>query len=89
MIMDKEILDILKAIQTDISGMKDDISELKEGQPRLEQKVDGIAEQTAELLEFKTAATATLDKLIAVTKQNCFDITYIKATHSDADHKIQ
>lgn len=66
--MEKEILEILKAMQEDIKGLKSDVKDLKddvkslndgseglkEGQKALEIKVDGIADQTADLTEFKT-----------------------------------
>ena len=51
--MEKEILEILKSIQLDIKG-------LKESQERLENKIDGVVEQTADLLEFRTQITDTV-----------------------------
>ena len=51
--MEKEILEILKAMQQDIKG-------LKESQERLENKIDGVVEQTADLLEFRTKITDTV-----------------------------
>ena len=65
--MEKEILEILKSIQLDIKGLKDEVKDLKEGQKIIEKKLDGVVEQTAELLEFRT------------TKVNCYDIAKLKA----------
>lgn len=73
--MDKEILEILKEIQKDIKGLKD-------GQERLEKKLDGVVEQTADLTEFKTSVLSKLEDLKEVeevTKVNCYDIAKLKA----------
>ena len=75
--MEKEILEILKSIQLDIKGLKD-----KEGQKIIEKKLDGVVEQTAELLEFRTTVKTKLDELKEVeevTKVNCYDIAKLKA----------
>ena len=54
--MEKEILEILKAMQQDLKG-------LKESQERLENKIDGVVEQTADLLEFRTKITDTVQQI--------------------------
>lgn len=54
--MDKEILEILKLMQEDIKG-------LKNGQERLETKLDGVVEQTANLLEFRSEVTKDIKKI--------------------------
>ena len=80
--MEKEILEILKAIQLDITGIKDEVKDLKEGQKIIEKKLDGVVEQTAELLEFRTTVKTKLDELKEVeevTKVNCYDIAKLKA----------
>ena len=72
--MEKEILEILKAMQQDIKG-------LKESQERLEKKLDGVVEQTADLLEFRTSVEEKLNELKEVeevTKANCYDIAKLK-----------
>ena len=72
--MEKEILEILKAMQQDIKG-------LKESQERLENKIDGVVEQTADLLEFRTSVEEKLNELKEVeevTKANCYDIAKLK-----------
>ena len=72
--MEKEILEILKSIQLDIKG-------LKESQERLENKIDGVVEQTADLLEFRTSVEEKLNELKEVeevTKANCYDIAKLK-----------
>ena len=69
--MEKEILEILKSIQLDIKGLKDEVKDLKEGQKIIEKKLDGVVEQTAELLEFRTTVKTKLDELtLSVTLYN-------------------
>ena len=80
--MEKEILEILKSIQLDIKGLKDEVKDLKEGQKIIEKKLDGVVEQTAELLEFRTTVKTKLDELKEVeevTKVKCYDIAKLKA----------
>lgn len=43
--MEKEILENLKEMQKDIKSLKADVGSLKEGQVRIEKKLDKIAEQ--------------------------------------------
>ena len=76
--MEKEILEILKSIQLDIKGLKDEVKDLKEGQKIIEKKLDGVVEQ----LEFRTTVKTKLDELKEVeevTKVNCYDIAKLKA----------
>ena len=84
--MEKEILEILKAMQQDIKG-------LKESQERLENKIDGVVEQTADLLEFRTKITDTVQQIKidveaikkdvtnveVITARNWADIAKLKA----------
>ena len=82
--MEKEILEILKSIQLDVKGLKDEVKDLKEGQKIIEKKLDGVVEQTAELLEFRTTVKTKLDELKEVeevTKVNCYDT--VSYTHLD------
>ena len=79
--MEKEILEILKSIQLDIKGLKDEVKYLKEGQKIIEKKLDGVVEQTADLLEFRTSVEEKLNELKEVeevTKANCYDIAKLK-----------
>nr|WP_311776484.1 hypothetical protein [Clostridium sp. K04] len=69
-------------MQLDIKGLKDEVKDLKEGQKIIEKKLDGVVEQTAELLEFRTTVKTKLDELKEVeevTKVNCYDIAKLKA----------
>ena len=80
--MEKEILEILKSIKLYIKWLKDEVKDLKEGQKIIEKKLDGVVEQTAELLEFRTTVKTKLDELKEVeevTKVNCYDIAKLKA----------
>ena len=76
--MEKEILELLKAMQNDIKSMNERLTEIEEGQQRIEKKLDGVHEQTADLTEFRTDTTNKLDKLINVTKDNCYEIANLK-----------
>lgn len=69
--MDNEILEILKRLESKIDDNTKDIKEMKT-------KLDGVVEQTADLTEFSTDTTTKLDKLINMTKDNCFEIANLK-----------
>ena len=69
--MEKEILEILKSIQLDIKG-------LKESQERLENKIDGVVEQTADLLEFRTKITDTVQQIKIDVEAIKKDVTYVE-----------
>ncbi|MCR1952230.1 hypothetical protein NSA50_14435 [Clostridium sp. DSM 100503] len=65
--MEKEILEILKSMQQDIKGLKDGqekiverLDELEVSQNRIEKKLDGVVEQTANLLGFRTTIKQNL-----------------------------
>lgn len=75
--MEKEILEILKAIQQDIKG-------LKESQERLENKIDGVVEQTADLLEFRTKITDTVQQIkidVEAIKKDVTNVEVITASN--------
>ena len=69
--MEKEILEILKAMQQDIKG-------LKESQERLENKIDGVVEQTAYLLEFRTKITDTVQQIKSDVEAIKKDVTNVE-----------
>ncbi|MGL5567787.1 MAG: hypothetical protein ACRDB9_00950 [Cetobacterium sp.] len=80
--MEKEILEILKSIQESQNAIVKRLDNLEEGQKRIESKIDGITDQTADLTEFRTAVVTKLDELKEVeevTKVNCYDIAKLKA----------
>ena len=75
--MQKEILEILKAMQQDIKG-------LKESQERLENKIDGVVEQTADLLEFRTKITDTVQQIkidVEAIKKDVTNVEVITASN--------
>ena len=75
--MEKEIFEILKAMQQDIKG-------LKESQERLENKVDGVVEQTADLLEFRTKITDTVQQIkidVEAIKKDVTNVEVITASN--------
>lgn len=75
--MEKEILEILKAMQQDIKG-------LKESQERLENKIDGVVEQTADLLEFRTKITDTVQQIkidVEAIKKDITNVEVITASN--------
>ena len=75
--MEKEILEILNSIQLDIKG-------LKESQERLENKIDGVVEQTADLLEFRTKITDTVQQIkidVEAIKKDVTNVEVITASN--------
>ena len=75
--MEKEILEILKAMQQDIKV-------LKESQERLENKIDGVVEQTADLLEFRTKITDTVQQIkidVEAIKKDVTNVEVITASN--------
>lgn len=75
--MEKEILEILKAMQQDIKG-------LKESQERLENKIDGVVEQTADLLEFRTKITDAVQQIktdVEMIKKDVTNVEVITASN--------
>lgn len=69
--MDNEILELLKSI-------KEEQQKTNERLDRIEKKIDNVYDQTADLTEFRTDTTNKLNKLINVTKDNCFEISNLK-----------
>ena len=76
--MENEILELLKNMQKDIKDINTKVD-------RIEKKLDGVHEQTADLTEFRTetkqgieAIQKDIDKLTNVTKDNCFEIANLK-----------
>ncbi|KOF57902.1 hypothetical protein AGR56_05315 [Clostridium sp. DMHC 10] len=68
--------------------MENKISNLEEGQKRIEKKLDGVHEQTADLTEFKTETKQGIEEikkdihtLKNVTRTNCYDIADLKAVN--------
>ena len=83
--MEKEILEILKAMQQDIKG-------LKESQERLENKIDGVVEQTADLLEFRTKITDTVQQIkidVEAIKKDVTNVEVITASNWDDIAKLK
>ena len=77
--MENEILEILKDMQKDIKDINTKVD-------RIEKKLDGVHEQTADLTEFRTetkqgieSIQKDINKLTNVTKTNCFEIADLKA----------
>ncbi len=72
--MNNEIIELLKGIDSRLSN-------LEEGQKRLEKKIDSISEETADLVEFRTSVMAKFEELKEfeeVTKVNCYDIAKLR-----------
>jgi len=76
--MDKEILEILKSIQSDIKDLKTDVSDLKSGQNRIEKKLDAVHDQTADLTEFRTETRDKLDSISNEVTQTRKDISNVE-----------
>lgn len=69
--MEKEILEILKSIQLDVKG-------LKESQERLETKINGVVEQTADLLEFRSEITDKVRQIKDDVEEIKKDVTNVE-----------
>lgn len=85
-VMENQILEILKQIQSEQVKTNERLGKLEEGQGRIEKKLNAVYEQTANLTEFRTENKESIDALgkdiktvIDVTKSNCYDITYLKS----------
>ncbi len=83
--MENEILEILKrlenrmdTIDARMESMENKIETMDSKINRIEHKLDGVHEQTAILTEFRTETNLKFDKLINVTKDNCFEIANLK-----------
>ncbi len=89
--MDKEILELLKTIQGDISSIKDDISSMKDDIKRLDNKVDKrfdeLASEIGDLVSKDIAAG--ISNQIKDVKQDVEFLTH-KTTETEKDvYKIQ
>lgn len=66
-----------------LSRMLDEkLDPIKNELNKIHKKIDGISEQTADLLEFRTKVEVKLEELREVeevTKVNCYDIAKLKA----------
>ena len=72
----------INSMETKINFIESDIKELKDGQERIEEKIETIYDQTANLTEFKTEVNMKLDELCDVenvTKLNCYEIAKLKS----------
>ena len=91
--MEKEILELLKNMDTRLSAIergqkeiRDEVKELKLGQEIIEKKLDWVVEQTADLVEFRSEILNKVDGIREdlstvelVTANNYKDIAKLKA----------
>lgn len=91
--MEKEILELLKNMDTRLSAIergqkeiRDEVKELKLGQEIIEKKLDGVVKQTADLVEFRCEILNKVDGIREdlstvelVTANNYKDIAKLKA----------
>ena len=74
--MNEELLQSLsRMLDEKLDPIKNDLTELNK-------KIDGISEQTADLLAFRTKVEVKLEELREVeevTKVNCYDIAKLKS----------
>ncbi len=79
--MEKEILELLKNMDTRLSDIEKGQNDIKDEINLINKKLDGVVEQTADLLEFRTSVEEKLNELKEVeevTKANCYDIAKLK-----------
>lgn len=84
--MEKEILELLKNMDTRLSAIERGQSEIKEEINLINKKLDGVVEQTADLVEFRSEILNKVDGIREdlstvelVTANNYKDIAKLKA----------
>lgn len=84
--MEKEILELLKNINTRLSGIEKCQSELRDEINLINKKLDGVVEQTADLVEFRSNILNKVDGIKddlstveLVTANNYKDIAKLKS----------
>lgn len=77
--MDKEILELLKSMNERLGAIETDIKDLKEGQQRIEKKLDITYDQVARTAEDITNIKDDLSTVENVTAKNWQDIIRLKA----------
>ena len=77
--MEKEILEILKAIQLDITGIKDEQQKVNEKLDRIEKKIDITYDQVARSAEDIIGIKNDLCFVEEATAKNWNDIAKLKA----------
>ena len=77
--MEKEILEILKAMQQDIKGLKDEQQKANEKLDRIEKKIDITYDQVARSAEDITSIKKDLCFVEEATARNWNDIAKLKA----------
>jgi len=82
---EEKILDILNTLAGDMHTVKASIVKLDSGQAEtntglaaVAKDVKAVCEQTADLVEFEAEMRLKITPLIAVTKDNMFDIAVLK-----------
>ena len=69
---------LLQQILTEITTIKTDIKDLKEGQSRIEQTLNATHDQVSINTEGINSIKEELDTIEAVTKENLYDIAKLK-----------
>lgn len=77
--MDKEILELLQNMNERLGAIETDIKDLKEGQQRIEKKLDITYDQVARTAEDITSIKDDLSTVENVTAKNWQDIIKLKA----------
>lgn len=77
--MDKEILELLQDMNKRLGAIETDIKDLKEGQQRIEKKLDITYDQVARTAENITSIKDDLSTVENVTAKNWQDIIKLKA----------
>lgn len=84
--MEKEVLELLKSIDTKLSTIEREQNELKDNMKLINKKLDGVVEQTADLVEFRGELLNKVDGIKddlstveLVTANNYKDIAKLKS----------
>ena len=74
--MDKEMLEILKRLETKVDGIETKVDGIETKVSGIENKLNGVVEQTADLLEFRIETSKKInqikDDVEAIKKDLCF-----------------
>ncbi|MGY5241224.1 plasmid stabilization protein [Clostridium tertium] len=84
--MEKEILELLKNMDTRLSSIERGQKEIKDEISIINKKIDGVVEQTADLVEFRSEIISKVDGIRddlstveLITANNYKDIAKLKA----------
>ncbi|MGL5153069.1 MAG: hypothetical protein ACRC7N_21120 [Clostridium sp.] len=76
--MEKEILEILKRLESKVDNIEFDVKELKSDVKELNRKVDNIYDQTADLTEYRTSTSDNIEVIKSDVKDIKKDLCFVE-----------